>query len=38
MNGRRYPVPRTGHGFNYRVTAGTIKIVRWYRQSQNVKR
>ncbi len=35
---RRYPVPRTGHGFNYRVTAGAIKIVRWYRQSQNVKR
>ena len=35
---RRYPVPRTGHAFNYRETATGIKIVRWYRQRQNVKR
>ena len=36
--GRRYPVPRTGHAFNYRVTADGIEILRWYRQVQNVKR
>ncbi len=35
---RRYPVPRTGHAFNYRETVEGIKIVRWYRQRQNVKR
>lgn len=35
---RSYPVPRTGHGFNYIVMAGSIRVVRWYRQSQNVKR
>ena len=35
---RRYPVPRTGHEFDYCETADGIKIVRWYRQSQNVKR
>lgn len=35
---RRYPVPRSGHAFNYRETANGIKIVRWFRQSQNVQR
>lgn len=35
---RSYPVPRTGHAFNYRETTEGIKIVRWYRQRQNVKR
>lgn len=35
---RRYPVPRTGHAFNYRQTANGIIIIRWYRQRQNVKR
>ena len=35
---RRYPVPRTGHGFDYRQTREGIKIVRWYRQSQQLKR
>ncbi|OFZ98370.1 MAG: hypothetical protein A3H35_12520 [Betaproteobacteria bacterium RIFCSPLOWO2_02_FULL_62_17] len=35
---RRYPVPRTGHAFNYRETVEGIKIVRRYRQRQNVKR
>ena len=35
---RRYPVPRTGHAFNYRETASGIKIVRWFRQSRNLKR
>ncbi len=36
--GRRYAVPRTGHTFNYRETGTGIKIVRWYRQRQNLKR
>lgn len=35
---RRYPVPRTGHAFNYREAAGGIEIVRWFRQTRNVKR
>ena len=35
---RRYPVPRIGHGFDYRQTREGIKIVRWYRQSQQLKR
>ncbi len=35
---RRYPVPRAGHGFDYRESVGGIKILRWYRQAQNLKR
>ena len=35
---RRYPVPRAGHGFDYCQTREGIKIVRWYRQSQQLKR
>ena len=35
---RSYPVPHTGHSFNYRVTGNTIQITRWYRQRQNVRR
>ena len=35
---RRYPVPRTGHAFNYLELDGMIRIVRWFRQRQNVKK
>jgi plasmid stabilization system protein ParE len=35
---RRYPVPRTGHAFNYIDIQGVIRIVRWFRQRQDVKR
>ena len=28
---RRYPVPKTGHTIEYRVTASDIVIVRWVR-------
>ncbi len=35
---RSYPVPHTGHSFNYRVTRDAIQITRWYRQRQNVPR
>lgn len=35
---RCYPVPRTGHAFNYSETSDGIKIVRWYRQRQNIKK
>jgi plasmid stabilization system protein ParE len=35
---RRFAVPRTGHVFHYRVVAGTIRIVLWYRARQNVLR
>ena len=35
---RSYPVPHTGHSFNYRVTGNAIQITRWYRQRQNVRR
>lgn len=28
---RRYPVPKTGHTIEYRVTANDIVIVRWVR-------
>ncbi|MGE0333534.1 MAG: type II toxin-antitoxin system RelE/ParE family toxin [Ramlibacter sp.] len=31
---RNYPVPRTGHSFDYRVVKGEIRIQRWYRQRQ----
>ena len=31
---RRYPVPKTGHCFDYRVVRGEIRIQRWYRQRQ----
>ena len=30
--------PRTGYEFNYIVIADAIRVVRWYRQSQTVKR
>ena len=35
---RRYSEPRTGHAFNYLDMNGVIKIVRWFRQRQNVKK
>ncbi|QTN28089.1 type II toxin-antitoxin system RelE/ParE family toxin [Rhodoferax sp. AJA081-3] len=31
---RSYPVPKTGHSFDYRVVKGEIRIQRWYRQRQ----
>ena len=31
---RAYPVPRTGHSFDYRVVRHEIRIQRWYRQRQ----
>ncbi|MFM8901060.1 MAG: type II toxin-antitoxin system RelE/ParE family toxin [Burkholderiales bacterium] len=31
---RSYPVPKTGHSFDYRVARGEIRIQRWYRQRQ----
>lgn len=31
---RTYPVPKTGHSFDYRVVKGEIRIQRWYRQRQ----
>jgi plasmid stabilization system protein ParE len=31
---RSYPVPKTGHSFDYRVVRGEIRIQRWYRQRQ----
>jgi plasmid stabilization system protein ParE len=34
---RRYPIPRTGHGVNYVVANDGIRIVRWYRQRQDIK-
>lgn len=29
---RTYPVPKTGHGFDYRVVRDQVRIQRWYRQ------
>lgn len=31
---RTYPVPKTGHSFDYRFVKGEIRIQRWYRQRQ----
>lgn len=31
---RCYPVPKTGHSFDYRIVKGEIHIQRWYRQRQ----
>lgn len=31
---RTYPVPKTGHSFDYRLVRGQIRIQRWYRQRQ----
>ncbi len=31
---RTYPVPKTGHSFDYRVVKGEIRIQRWYRHRQ----
>ena len=31
---RTYPVPKTGHSFDYRVVKSEIRIQRWYRQRQ----
>jgi plasmid stabilization system protein ParE len=31
---RSYPVPKTGHSFDYRIVRGEIRIQRWYRQRQ----
>lgn len=35
---RTIPVPNTGHNINYRETRNAIRILRWYRQRQNVRR
>ncbi len=31
---RTYPVPKTGHSFDYRLVRNQIRIQRWYRQRQ----
>lgn len=31
---RTYPVPKTGHSFDYRRVRDQIRIQRWYRQRQ----
>lgn len=33
-NIKRFPIPRTGHTIEYRVTAGEIVITRWIRQAR----
>lgn len=33
---RRYPVPDTGHVFDYRVLRHSIRLQRWYRARRNV--
>ena len=35
---RTFPIPNTGHSINYRETRSAIRILRWYRQRQNVRR
>ena len=35
---RTYAIPNTGHSLTYRVTGGSILILRWYRQRQNAAR
>jgi len=35
---RTFAIPNTGHSINYRETRNTIRILRWYRQRQNVRR
>lgn len=35
---RTFLVPNTGHSINYRETRNAIRILRWYRQRQNVRR
>ena len=32
---RSYPIPKTGHCFDYRVVREEIRIQRWYRQRQS---
>ena len=34
---RRFPVPNTGHVFNYRVLRRAIRIVLWYRARQHMR-
>jgi len=35
---RRYPIPKTGHVINYRVTRGAVRIQLWYRGRQQTVR
>ena len=35
---RTFPIPNTGHVINYRETKTAIRILRWYRGKQNVRR
>ena len=35
---RTFHVPNTGHSVNYRELRTAIRILRWYRQRQNVRR
>ena len=32
---RRYPVPESGHVFDYRVLRHSIRVQRWYRARRN---
>ena len=34
---RTFVIPNTGHSINYRETRYAIRILRWYRQRQNVR-
>ncbi len=33
---RRFPIPRTGHVINYRVTRNAVRIQLWYRARQHI--
>ena len=35
---RAFSIPNTGHIVNYRATKNAIRILRWYRSKQNVRR